>query len=305
MGNKILNKKIMKTYDIKHNFLGIEEKYSNYKDSKIVIVPVPYEKTTSYGKGTMKGPKAILEASHFVEFFDEETRKEICFQHGIATLKPLNFKDKNHKTALTEIYKTIFKLLSDGKFVVSIGGEHTISISTIKAHFDYFGKDISVLHLDAHSDLRETYEGTKYSHACFMYRVLEFTDRISQVGIRAQCKEEYNLIRDKKINTFYAYKIKNGYYGNKWWKEIVKTLNEKVYITFDVDFFDPSIMPSTGTPEPGGFLWDETLILIKEISKHCKVIGFDVVELSPNKNIRFPDFLIAKLIYKMLNYFME
>lgn len=295
----------MKTYNIRKNFLAIEERYSNYKNSQIVIIPIPYEKTTSYGKGTSKGPDAILEASHYVEFFDEETKRELCFEKGIATLKNIKFEDNNYKKSLNKIYKIVLSILSDNKFVVSLGGEHTISISTIKAHYDYYNSDISILHFDAHSDLRNTYEGTKYSHASFMSRVLEFTDNITQVGIRAQCKEEFELITNKKINTFFAYKIRNGDYGKDWENKIIDTLKEKVYITFDVDFLDPSIMPSTGTPEPGGFFWDETLSLLKKISEKCNIIGFDIVELSPRKEMKFPDFLTAKLIYKMLNYFIK
>lgn len=295
----------MKTLNIKKNFLGIERKYSDYKNSLIAILPVPYEQTTSYGKGTSKGPDAILKASHFVEFFDEETQKELCFEKGITTIEPLNFKNDDYKTALNKIYKIVYNLLSDNKFVVTLGGEHTISISPIKAHLDFYNDDISILHFDAHSDLRDSYEGTKYSHACFMARVLEFTNKITQVGIRAQCKEEYELIKEKNINTFYSYKIKNGEHGNNWINKIINTLEEKVYITFDVDFLDPSIMPSTGTPEPLGFLYDETLQIMKALSEKRKVIGFDVVELAPKKGLEFPDFLTAKLIYKMLNYFIK
>lgn len=295
----------MKTLNIKKNFLGIERKYSDYKNSLIAILPVPYEQTTSYGKGTSKGPDAILKASHFVEFFDEETQKELCFEKGITTIEPLNFKNDNYKTALNKNYKIVYNLLSDNKFVVTIGGEHTISISPIKAYLDFYNDDISILHFDAHSDLRDSYEGTRYSHACFMARILEFTNNITQVGIRAQCKEEFELIKEKNINTFYSYKIKNGEYGNNWINKIINTLEEKVYITFDVDFLDPSIMPSTGTPEPLGFLYDETLQIMKSLSEKRKVIGFDVVELAPKKGLEFPDFLTAKLIYKMLNYFIK
>lgn len=295
---------MMYTYNIKRNFLGIEKEYSDYNNSKIAILPVPYENTTSYGKGTAKGPEAILKASHYVEFFDDETQRELCFEKGITTIKQINFKNKNTKRSLTEIYNKVYRLISDGKFVVSLGGEHTISISTIKAHLDYF-KNISILHFDAHSDLRNKYDDTKYSHACFIARVLEFTNNITQVGIRAQCIEEFKLIQEKNINSFYAYKIKNGDYGNNWHEKIFDTLNDNVYITFDVDYFDPSIMPSTGTPEPGGFMWDDTLSLMRKISKKFNIVGFDIVELSPKKNFNFPDFLVAKLIYKMLNYFVK
>jgi len=296
----------IKYYSIKKNFLAIEEEFSNYKDSKIVILPVPFEQTTSYGKGTSKGPKAILESSHYVEFFDEEMNRELCFEkgNGICSLYPVEIKDKKEKKALDVIYKNVKKHIDNEKFVVTLGGEHSISTAPIKAHFDSY-KNLSILHLDAHSDLREEYEGSKYSHASFAARVSEFTTVITQVGIRAQCKAEYDFIKEKKINTFYAFKVRNGNYGFDWINRVVDSLSENVYITFDVDYFDPSIMPSTGTPEPNGFYWDETMKLLKMIGEKKKVVGFDVVELSPRKAFPFPDFLTAKLIYKMLNYFVK
>lgn len=286
---------------LKQNFLAIEKQYSSFENSKVVILPCPYEKTTSYGKGTSRGPAAIIEASHYVEFFDEETLKEVCFEQGIATLKPLNFEKLNSRKALDLIHGNVKALIDSGKFVVTFGGEHTISTAPIKAHFDSYEK-LSVLHFDAHSDLRDEYEGSKYSHACFAARVVEFTTNITQVGIRAQCKEEYEFIKQKGINTFYAHQIRSEGFDNKLIDTIIKTLEQNVYITFDVDYFDPSIMPSTGTPEPNGFYWDETMRLLRQVCIKRKVVGFDIVELAPRKNLRFPDFLTAKLVYKILNY---
>lgn len=293
-----------KTYNIKKNFLAIEDEYSDYKNSAIAILPAPYEATTSYGKGTSKGPAAILDASHYVEFFDEEMNRELCFEKGIVSIKEIEFNRKKGKSALDLIYKNVKALIDDGKFVVTLGGEHTISTAPIKAHYDTY-KNLSILHFDAHSDLRDSYEGTKYSHACFAARVAEFTTDITQVGIRAQCKEEYDFIKANGINTFYAFGIKNGKYGNEWMDKVISKLKKNVYITFDVDYFDPSIMYSTGTPEPGGFLWDETLKLLKKAGGERNIVGFDVVELAPKKDDSFPDFLTAKLIYKMLNYFIK
>lgn len=293
----------MKYYGIKKNFLAIDEQYSNYENSKIAILPAPYEATTSYGKGTAKGPMAILDASHYVEFFDEEMNRELCFELGICSLKELDFKNKKGAKALNHIYKNVKKLIDDGKFVITLGGEHSISTAPIQAHYDSY-PNMSILHFDAHSDLREEYEGSKYSHASFAARVSEFTKDITQVGIRAQCKDEYDFIKANGIKTFYAYEIRNGKYGYDWDSKIIDSLKENVYITFDVDFLDPSIMSSTGTPEPQGFYWDETVKLLKKLSQKRKVVGFDVVELSPRKDFSFPDFLTAKLIYKMLNYFL-
>jgi len=290
---------------LKQNFLGIEKEFSSFENSKITVLSCPYEKTTSYGKGTAKGPAAILKASHFVEFFDEETKKEVCFEHGIAALKPLSFGKLTGRKALDLIYKNVKALIDAGKFVVTLGGEHSISTAPVKAHFDSFSKSeggFSLLHFDAHSDLRVEYEGSKYSHASFAARAAEFTTDITQVGIRAQCKEEYEFIKQKGINTFYAYQMRNEGFDYLLREKIIDTLNKNVYITFDVDYFDPSIMPSTGTPEPNGFYWDETMSLLKDVCEKRNVLGFDVVELAPRKDYTFPDFLTAKLVYKILNY---
>lgn len=292
----------MKYYGIKKNFLAIEESVSNYDFSKVVILPVPYEATTSYGKGTAKGPMGIINASHYVELFDEELNRELCNEIGICTLKELNMKDKRGKKALDFIYKNVNEQIKNGKFVITLGGEHSISTAPIKAHFDNY-ENLSILHFDAHSDYRQEYEGSIYSHASFAARVAEFTQDIVQVGIRAQCKEEYDFIKENNLKTFYAFEIRNGKYGYDWENKVIDSLKEKVYITFDVDYFDPSVMPSTGTPEPLGFYWEETLRLLKKLGKQKKVVGFDVVELAPQKNYSYPDFLTAKLIYKMLNYF--
>lgn len=300
MKNKI------KYYSVKNNFLAIEEEYSNYNDSRIVILPVPYEQTTSYGKGTAKGPKAILHASHYVEFFDEELNREFCFEEGkgICALHPVEFENKKGRKALDLIYDIVKKLIDDKKFVITLGGEHSISTAPIRAHFDSYN-NLSILHFDAHSDLREEYEGSIYSHASFAARVAEFTTSITQVGIRAQCKEEFNFLKENKINTFYAFEIRNEKYGKDWQSKVTDSLKENVYITFDVDYFDPSVMPSTGTPEPNGFFWDETMKLLRILGEKKNVVGFDVVELAPRKDFPYPDFLTAKLIYKMLNYFIK
>jgi agmatinase len=295
---------LVQYYDIKKNFLAIEENVSSYKDSKIAVLPVPYEATTTYGKGTSKGPMAILDASHYVEFFDEEMNRELCFEKGICSLKALELKGKKDRIALDYIYENVVKLIKDNKFVVTLGGEHTISIAPIKAHFDNY-KNLSILHFDAHSDLRNEYENSKYSHACFMSRVAEFTKDITQVGIRAQCIEENKFIKENNIKTFYAFEIRNGKYGSHWEDKIINTLKKNVYVTFDVDYLDPSIMPSTGTPEPDGFLWSETVKLLRKLGERKNVVGFDIVELAPRKDFAFPDFLTAKLIYKMLNYFVK
>lgn len=296
-----MSKNKYKTLPLRKNFLAIEKEFSSYESSRVVILSAPYEKTTSYGKGTAKGPGAIMKASHYVEFFDEETEKEVCFDVGITAIEPMKFNELSGKKALDLIYRNVNEHIKNGKFVITLGGEHSISTAPIQAHFDNY-PELSVLHFDAHSDLREEYEGSKYSHASFAARVSEFTTKITQVGIRAQCKEEFEFIRAKGINTFYAYQMRNEGFNHILIEKILGTLNKNVYITFDVDYFDPSIMPSTGTPEPNGFYWDETMRLLKKVCNEKNLVGFDVVELAPQKSYTFPDFLTAKLIYKILNY---
>lgn len=293
----------LKTLGTENNFLALEAQYSEFDNSKIAVLSAPYEHTVSYGGGTKKGPDGIINASQYVEFFDEEFNRELCFDKGISTIKPIDFKGKKDKAALDLIEKKVDKLLDADKFVVTLGGEHTISSAPIKAHFNKY-PEMSILHFDAHSDLRDTYEGSKYSHASVMARVCDFfpPERITQVGIRAQCKEEYEYIKEKNVKTFYAHQIK-AMKDNLWQKKVVENFGNQIYITFDVDYFDPSIMPSTGTPEPNGFLYNETLEVFREIVKSGKeIIGFDVVELAPVKNLPHPDMTAARLIYKMLNY---
>ncbi len=283
------------------NFLQLEEQYSTYENARVVILPLPYEATVSYGTGTHEGPSAILAASHYVEFFDEEYEREVCFDLGIATLPPLEFSGCVGKPAVDLIHNTVQDLLENGKFIVGLGGEHTISEGMVRAHARYH-PGMTVLQFDAHSDLRKEYEGNPYSHASVMARIMDFLpgDRIVQLGIRAQCKEEFHRIRGDGITTFYARDIRRGYHDPSWQENVLRSLDESVYITFDVDYFDPAIMPSTGTPEPGGFFWDETLDWIAKIGKERNIIGFDVVELAPRKDFPAPDYLAAKLIYKIL-----
>ncbi|MCU7497097.1 MAG: agmatinase [Ignavibacteria bacterium] len=291
----------MKELGIEKNFLAVEKKSSSYKNSLIAIVSAPFEKTVSYGHGTKNGPKGIVEASHYVEFYDEEMDRELVFEKGICTLPFLDFKELSIKKSLDLIYKNVKSLLDDDKFVVTLGGEHSISIAPIKAHLEKY-PDLTILQFDAHSDLRQSYEGSIYSHACVMARAAELTKNIVQVGIRAQSIEESWFIKENNIKTFYARDIRLGKYGQDWQRSVLEQLGKNVYVTFDVDAFDPSFMPSTGTPEPGGLFWDETMNLLRMIGKERNIVGFDVVELAPVKASTSSDFNAAKLVYKMLNY---
>ena len=300
---------MFRTLGLEKNFLGIEDEFSSFENSKVVILPIPYEATVSYGGGTSKGPGAILNASHYVEFYDEETKREVFKEFGIATLEPLDFTNLNEENSLGLIYNTSKKLIQEGKFVISLGGEHTISQALIVPFAEKY-PDLSILHVDAHSDLRKDYLGNKFSHASVMARVCEYLDpsRIVQVGIRAQCVEEAEFIKENGITTLYAHEIRAGKYRKivKGWDDFaIEKLSDNVYVTFDVDGFDPSIMPATGTPEPNGLLWHETMTLLRKLGKTKNLVGCDVVELATIAGLHHPDLTAAKLVSKMINYFVR
>jgi agmatinase len=278
--------------NIPNNFGGLGERYSNYDKSKIVILPVPFDKTTSWLKGSDKGPRAMIEASKNMELYDIETGSEV-YKKGIFTEKAIIAKDSG--SMINQVHKKVRDLLKDKKFVVTVGGEHSISTAPIRAHSEFF-PDMSILHLDAHSDRRDAYEGNKYSHASVMARANEITDKIVSVGIRSMDSSELRNIKKNKI--FYASEI---FKSKNWIKKAVDNLSKNVYITLDLDVFDSSIMPSTGTPEPGGLTWYQVVDLLQIVSSKRNIVGADVVELCPSEN-KAPDFLAAKLIYKLLSY---
>jgi len=274
-----------------HNFGGLE--VQDYKKARVVVLPIPFEATTSYVMGAKKGPQAIIEASRHMELYDIELKKDIS-EIGIFTFPTMSFLTDSPKQAIEKIKKAVSKLLKDKKFVLSLGGEHTITCGAVAA-FKQKYKKLSVLQIDAHSDLRDEYLGIEYSHACAMRRVREMEVPVVGVGIRSLDESEADYIRKKEIKTiFYAPALPT--------KKIIASLSRDVYLTFDVDALDPSIMPSTGTPEPGGLGWYEVLDLIKQVAKTKKIIGADIVELSPLPGLVFPDFLAAKLAYKIIGY---
>jgi len=281
----------VKNSKIPHNFGGLPGKFSDYSTSKIAILPVPFDKTSTWIKGSHMGPEAIINASKNMELYDIETDSEV-YRRGIHTLQEI--VTNTSSSLISSTCKRVNKLLNDNKFVVTLGGEHTVSLGPIRAHAGFFD-DISILHLDAHSDMRRSYEGLKYSHACVMARTKEITDNIVSVGIRSMDSSELPDIDRRRV--FYASEIHRR---SDWIMEIVSILTENVYITIDLDVFDPSIMPSTGTPEPGGLGWYQIIDLFENVSKKKNVVGFDVVELCPSEN-RAPDFLASKLIYKLLS----
>lgn len=275
-----------------HNFGGLPPKYSTYKNSGIVLLPVPFDMTSSWIKGSARGPKAIVNASRNMELYDIETDSEV-YTRGIHTAKEI--VSGTSRGMVNKVYKEVGKVLDDNKFPVVLGGEHTVALGSIKAHAETHDR-MSILHLDAHSDIRDSYEGSKYSHASVMARCKEITEDIVSVGIRSMDSSELGKI--DKNNTFYASEIRRS---GGWINKAVGKLSRNVYITIDLDVFDPSIMPSTGTPEPGGLGWYEVMDLFENVSKKKNIVGFDVVELCPSKNAA-PDFLAAKLIYKLLSY---
>ena len=281
----------------KQGFLGVENKF-NIKE-KAVVVPFGLEKTVSYGGGTKNGPKEIIKASHQVELFDEDLNCEPYRKIGIKTLRPFTIK-KKMEDALEQISKINELLLKRNIFPMVLGGEHSITPGCIKPFVKKFDK-IFLLHFDAHADLRQSYNGNKFSHASAIRRCLDYKNiNVVSFGIRNISRDEITYLNKnkKRINIFWA-KDKE-----KWNLNIFKKLikNKKVYITFDVDGFDSSLMPATGTPEPGGLFWDETIKIIKIASKYSKIIGADVNELSPIKGFQSYNFLAAKLVYKILSY---
>jgi len=275
------------------NFLELEDEFSNYETSKVAVLPVPYEKTTTYMKGAAKGPGAILKASRQVELYNEELGKNM-YDMGICTLNELRIEEKP-ELMVNVVYENVKKLIDDNKFPVVIGGEHSITPGCIKAFAGLDG--FSILQLDAHADLREEYNGTKFSHACAMKRCLDICKNIVQVGIRSLCDEEADFIKENKLKIFWA---KDIFDNDKWFDEAISKLSKNVYITLDLDVFDPSIMPSTGTPEPGGMWWYQYMTFINKVIQQKNVVGFDVVELAPVEGSPAPDFLAAKMIYQML-----
>lgn len=281
-----------------YNFCGLEKKYTDYKNAKIVILPVPYDGTSTYGKGADKGPDAIIKSSGYVELYDIETQSEVYIQ-GIFTAQFLEVTNKHApEEVIKKIQDAVSKYIKDNKFVVMLGGEHSISTGFARALFEKH-KNISVLHFDAHGDTREEYLGSKYNHACVMARIREFVPSLVQVGIRSLDIEEVQT-RKPNQHIFFAHEIADS--NNKvWMQKAIGQLTDDVFISIDLDVFDPAIMPSTGTPEPGGMGWYQTLEFLEKVISQKNVIGFDVVELAPRKGEPAPDFLAAKLIYRMLS----
>lgn len=274
-------------------YAGIPEEFGKLATSKITLIPVPYDGTSTWQKGADKGPEAFLEASENMELFDIETNSEV-YKKGVYLADAIT--ENESPEAMTEtVHKTVKSYINKNKFVTLFGGEHSVSIGSIRA-FNECYNNLSVLHIDAHADLRKEYEGSSCNHACAVYEANQNTNLV-QVGIRSMDISETRVMQKDKV--FFAHEMVNDEY---WMDDAVDLLTENVYITFDLDAFDPSIMPSTGTPEPGGLFWYETLEFLKKVFDQKNVVGFDIVELCPNEVDKSSDFLAAKLYYKMLSY---
>ncbi|MDA8900828.1 agmatinase [Flavobacteriaceae bacterium] len=277
----------MKTY------ANIPESFSRKENSKIVLLPVPYDGTSTWQKGADQGPQAFLEASENMELYDIETASEV-YKQGIY-LAPAITENSSPEAMVNAVYATTKEFIKKNKFVTLFGGEHSVSIGSIRAFNDCF-QNLTVVHIDAHADLRKEYEGTPYNHACAVHEASQKTNLI-QIAIRSMDAIEKTYMNEEK--TYFAHEMIDDI---GWTDTALDQMTQNVFITFDLDAFDPSILPSTGTPEPGGLFWYETLSFLKQIFEEKNVVGFDIVELCPNPHDKSSDFLAAKLYYKMLSY---
>ncbi len=284
---------------IQRAFLGSQ---AALDDAKVVVVPVPYDSTTSYGVGTRYGPNAIIDSSAELEMYDIELKRNICDSLPVHTMDELAINRDSPKKTMDNITNAVKKVVELGKKPIILGGEHSITSGAVAA-FD----DISVLQIDAHTDLRDSYQGSIYSHASAMRRVREKTKDTVSVGIRSMCDEEAEYVESEGIGDriIYADHIrrtrKNGSIDPKIIENINSKLTSRVYVTVDIDGFDPSIIPGTGTPEPGGLIWEDVVDIMKNIKG--EVVGFDIVEVLPSPPLRTSEFIAAKLAYKMMGYF--
>lgn len=275
----------------KRNYAGIPDKYARLDEAKVVLIPVPYDGTSSWQKGADKGPEAFLDASENMELYDIETRSEV-YKKGVY-LAPAVTENSSPEKMVEAVHKTIKSYLQQDKFVTLFGGEHSISIGSIRAFNEAF-EDLTVVQIDAHADLRPSYEGSSCNHACAVHEASKKTNLL-QVGIRSMDVSEVEHMDEGR--TYFAHNLYED-----WMDDAIGQMTPNVFITIDLDAFDPSICPSTGTPEPGGLFWYETLDFLKYIFKKKNVVGFDIVELCPNPDEKSSDFLAAKLYYKMLSY---
>ncbi len=287
-----------------HNFLGLEGEYSDFAHAGVLVLPLPFEATVSYGRGTAGGPEAILTASQQVELYDREYDDEPALRYGVHTLPPLELPN-DPAAVVTAIRAAAAEAARSGKFLVALGGEHTVSVGVGLGLLDALGGPLTVVQIDAHSDLRDRYEDTPYSHACVARRLLEASpiEQVLQLGIRSLCSEEIAFARSHpdRVRIWYAEAVHDGSWRSAF---IERVKGRRVFLTIDVDGLDPSIVPATGTPEPDGLTWRETLDILRTLNEHAEVIGMDCVELAPSPGLHMADFAVAKLVYKAISYTM-
>lgn len=273
---------------------------ADYATAKVAILPCPYEHTTSYGQGTSKGPAALLEASTQVELFDEELWAE-PYRVGITSLPAVNFSGKVGEAAVQQVAEAVGRIYADQKFPVVLGGEHTLSTGCIMAAHKVY-PNLTVVQVDAHGDLRDTYHDTPWSHACIMKRVVDMGIPTVGVGIRAIGEDEAALIREKKLHRIFGHELDAA---GKWIDRALHGIKGPVFLTFDVDGIDPTLIPATGTPVPGGLSWEQSTAFLRTLFANHTVIGMDFVELAPTKTHPTSDFTVAKLIYKAIGYWAK
>lgn len=284
------------------SFGGEDAKPASYQEARAVILPVPYEGTVSYGAGTGGGPAAMLAASAQLEMYDEELER--CIDEvGLHTLPQLDVTDAAPETVMQRIHDAARQPLAEGKLLVTLGGEHSISYGLFTALKEVARAPFSVLQIDAHADLRPSYQGHRHSHACIMARAHDLGLPFVQVGLRSISAGERTFLREEGLEqgVFWMHRIAAAA-DEGWMEAVVDRLADQVYITIDVDAFDPAIMPATGTPEPGGLGWLQTLRLLRLVAQRRRVLAFDVTELAPIQGLHAPDYLAARLVYKMIGY---
>ncbi|HRI01252.1 MAG TPA: agmatinase [Saprospiraceae bacterium] len=280
-----------------NTYAGIPAQYAGETDSKVILTSIPYDGTSTWGKGADKGFEAFRFASENMELFDIETNSE-PYVHGVYMAPAVDVENVSPEEMVARTYKRTKELLQTKKLLTFFGGEHSVSIGVLRAYAESY-PNLSVLQLDAHTDLRQEYHGTKYNHACAVAEA-QRSSQLFQVGIRSMDISERQYLQREKV--YFAHEIMDQDY---WMEECLKKMTDQVYITLDLDVFDSSLMPSTGTPEPGGMQWYQVLQFLRMVFKRKTVVGFDIVELAPNPNNPAPDFLAAKLYYKMLAYYFE
>ena len=287
------------------NFLGLPQPYSDFKRAGALILPIPFEATTSYGSGTAGGPAAIVEASRQVELYDREHDREPALDYGVHTLAPVALPAEP-EAAVERIAEAVARAAASGKLVVGLGGEHTISAGLSRGLLEAVGGPLTVVQIDAHCDLRDEYDGTRFSHACVARRMLddERVEQVLQLGVRSVDTEEVEFRRahPERVRTWYVEEVHAG----GWREELLERIDgRRVHLTIDVDGLDPGIVPATGTPEPDGLAWSEALEILRVTTGAAQIAGMDCVELAPSAGLHAADFAVAKLVYKAITYAME